>query len=190
MSKYAIGVDYGTLSGRAVLVDVKTGEELASSVYDYPHAVMDKNLPDGTPLGHDWALQDPQDYIDVLKHTIPQVLQESGISNEDVIGIGTDFTACCAFIVAAVVYFAVTNLISGESRAYLLETHGADTAMLITELGLMGLVVYYGFRYKKYYVALLSVAQTGLITWLELSGKKVPEANHIVSDKLTIMRPF
>ncbi|MDF2632413.1 MAG: echA, partial [Caproiciproducens sp.] len=94
---------------------------------------------------------------------------------------------CCAFIVAAVVYFAVTNLISGESRAYLLETHGADTAMLITELGLMGLVVYYGFRYKKYYVALLSVAQTGLITWLELSGKKVPEANHIVSDKLTIM---
>ena len=51
----------------------------------------------------------------------------------------------------------------------------------------MGLVVYYGFHYKKYYVALLSVAQTGLIAWLELFGKKIPEANHILSDKLTIM---
>ena len=94
MSKYAIGVDYGTLSGRAVLVEVKTGEEVASSVFEYPHAVMDRTLPDGTKLGNDWALQDPQDYIDVLAHTIPAVLKESGVSNEDIIGIGTDFTAC------------------------------------------------------------------------------------------------
>lgn len=101
MAKYAIGVDYGTLSGRAVLVDVKTGEELASSVYDYPHAVMDRTLPDGTPLGHDWALQHPQDYLDVLAHTIPAVLKESGISAEDVIGVGTDFTACTVLPVKA-----------------------------------------------------------------------------------------
>ena len=40
MSKYVIGVDYGTLSGRAVIVDAKTGEEKASAVYEYPHAVM------------------------------------------------------------------------------------------------------------------------------------------------------
>lgn len=101
MSKYVIGVDYGTLSGRAVLVDVKTGGELASSVYDYPHGVMDKTLPDGTPLGNDWALQDPQDYIDVLSHTIPAILKESGVSSEDVIGIGTDFTACTVLPVKA-----------------------------------------------------------------------------------------
>lgn len=94
MAKYAIGVDYGTLSGRALLVNIQTGEELASSVYDYPHAVMDKTLPDGTPLGQDWALQDPQDYLDVLAHTVPAVLKESGVSSQDVIGIGTDFTAC------------------------------------------------------------------------------------------------
>ena len=59
MSAYTIGVDFGTLSGRAVLVDVKTGAELADSVFDYPHAVMDRELPDGTKLGVDWALQHP-----------------------------------------------------------------------------------------------------------------------------------
>ncbi|MCD7826977.1 MAG: ribulokinase [Clostridiales bacterium] len=94
MSKYVIGVDYGTLSGRAVLVDAKTGREMASSVYEYPHGVMDECLPDGTPLGSDWALEHPQDYLDVLSHTIPDVLKKSGISADDVIGIGTDFTAC------------------------------------------------------------------------------------------------
>jgi len=47
MSKYAIGVDYGTLSGRALLVDLESGKELASSVYEYPHAVMDNTLPSG-----------------------------------------------------------------------------------------------------------------------------------------------
>ena len=49
MKKYAIGVDYGTLSGRALIINAATGEELASSVYEYPHAVMDRALPDGTP---------------------------------------------------------------------------------------------------------------------------------------------
>ena len=101
MANYTIGVDYGTLSGRAVLVDAKTGKELASSVYEYPHAVMDKTLPDGTPLGRDWALQDPQDYLDVLAHTIPAILKESGVSPNDVIGIGTDFTACTVLPVKA-----------------------------------------------------------------------------------------
>ena len=69
MSKYSIGVDYGTLSGRAVLVNVETGEELASSVYEYPHAVMDEKLPSGKKLGHDWALEHPQDYIDAVSYT-------------------------------------------------------------------------------------------------------------------------
>ena len=94
MSKYTIGIDYGTLSGRAVLVDVATGAQIASATFDYPHAVMDEALPGGKKLGHDWALQHPQDYVDVLTHTIPQVLRDSGVSPQDVIGLGTDFTAC------------------------------------------------------------------------------------------------
>ncbi|NMP37085.1 MAG: ribulokinase [Clostridiales bacterium] len=94
MAKYTIGVDYGTLSGRALIVDVETGEELSSAVFDYPHAVMDEALPSGKKLGFDWALQHPQDYIDVLKYTVPAVLKESGIAPEDIVGLGLDFTAC------------------------------------------------------------------------------------------------
>ncbi|HUW91585.1 MAG TPA: ribulokinase [Bacteroidales bacterium] len=94
MSKYSIGVDFGTLSGRAVLVNVENGEEVAVSVFEYPHGVMDEKLPDGTPLGVDWALQHPQDYLDVFRETIPAVMKKAGVKAEDVIGVGTDFTAC------------------------------------------------------------------------------------------------
>ncbi len=94
MSKYSIGVDYGTLSGRALIVNVETGEELASSVYEYPHSVMSETLPCGKKLGFDWALQHPQDYLDVLYNTIPEVLKQSSVSADDVVGIGLDFTAC------------------------------------------------------------------------------------------------
>ena len=93
MAKYTIGLDYGTLSGRAVLVDVKDGREVASAVYEYPHAVMTRQLPTGEKLGNDWALQHPQDYLDVLYHVIPEIMKESGVSPADVIGIGTDVTA-------------------------------------------------------------------------------------------------
>ncbi len=94
MSKYTIGIDYGTLSGRAVLVDVATGEELATAVLEYPHGVMEISLPDGTPLPPQWALQHPQDYLDVLTSTVPQILADSGVSPDDIIGLGVDFTAC------------------------------------------------------------------------------------------------
>ena len=90
MAKYSIGVDFGSLSGRAVLVDTENGRELASAALDYPHAVMDRQLPDGTPLPADWALQHPQDYLDVLAFTIPQVLERSGVPAEAVIGLGID----------------------------------------------------------------------------------------------------
>lgn len=94
MSKFVIGVDYGTLSGRALIVEASTGKELSSSEYIYPHGVMDEQLPSGKKLAQDWALQHPQDYIDVLVNAVPAVLKESGISADDVIGMGLDFTAC------------------------------------------------------------------------------------------------
>lgn len=94
MAKYTIGLDYGTLSGRALLTDIATGEEVQTSVYDYPHAVMDEALPDGTKLGVDWALQHPRDYLDLLSETIPDVIEKSGVDPADIIGVGVDFTAC------------------------------------------------------------------------------------------------
>lgn len=93
--KYTIGVDYGTQSGRALLVEVDTGKEIATAVKEYAHGVMDEYLSDGkTKLEPDWALQHPQDYLDVLKETIPAVLKDAGVTADDVIGIGIDFTAC------------------------------------------------------------------------------------------------
>src|SRR5438067_3546451 len=94
-SKYAVGIDFGTESGRAVLVDVTTGRELASSVHLYANGIIDKTLPGTTiALEPDWALQDPNDYLEVFKMTIPAVLADSGVKPDDVIGIGIDFTAC------------------------------------------------------------------------------------------------
>lgn len=94
-NKYVIGLDYGTLSGRAVVADCKNGMILASAVKEYAHGVMSECLPDGTKLnGTGWALQDPADYIDVLKFIIPEAIKQSGVSKEDIIGIGLDFTSC------------------------------------------------------------------------------------------------
>ncbi|MBQ8945038.1 MAG: ribulokinase [Clostridia bacterium] len=101
MSKYAIGLDYGTLSGRALLVDVSDGREVATSVFEYPHAVMDECLPSGKKLGMDWALQHPQDYIDVLGNTIPAIIKQSGVDPADIIGVGIDFTTCTVLPVLA-----------------------------------------------------------------------------------------
>ena len=94
MSKYTIGVDFGTLSARALVLEIGTGRELGSATMNYPHAVMDEYLPDGTRLKPDWALQHPQDYLDCLNHVIPEAMRLSGVSAEEVIGVGIDFTAC------------------------------------------------------------------------------------------------
>jgi len=93
--KYAIGIDFGTESGRAVLVEVATGKEVATAVYKYQNGVIDEYLP-GTQirLEPDWALQDPEDYIRTFKRTVPAVLKSSGVDPADVIGVGIDFTAC------------------------------------------------------------------------------------------------
>lgn len=94
MKRYAIGVDFGTLSARALLLDGETGAEIASSTKEYPHGVMETALPTGERLGPDWALQDPQDYVDCLICTVKNVMTESGVPAEQVVGIGLDFTSC------------------------------------------------------------------------------------------------
>jgi L-ribulokinase len=89
-----IGVDFGTLSGRALVVRVADGAELGTAMHEYPHAVLDSALPDGTPLPPEWALQVASDYLDVLGTAVPAALADAGVDPSAVIGIATDFTAC------------------------------------------------------------------------------------------------
>lgn len=94
-NRYTIGIDYGTQSGRAVLVNLADGREVADHVTPYRHHVIDEFLPgSGQRLEHDWALQHPGDYLEVLQVSVPAVIRQSGIDPVDVIGIGIDFTAC------------------------------------------------------------------------------------------------
>lgn len=95
--KYSIGIDFGSLSGRTVVVDVETGDEIGSCEHAYSHAVMSESLPNGTTkLATDFALQHPQDYLDVFSNTIPKVLKDTNISPNQIVGVGIDFTACTA----------------------------------------------------------------------------------------------
>ena len=101
MSKYAIGVDYGTLSVRALMVDIHTGEEVATSIYEYPHGVMEEHIPSGKRLAPCWALQDPQDYLEGLIITVRNVMAQKKAFPEEVIGIGVDFTSSTVLPVKA-----------------------------------------------------------------------------------------
>jgi len=95
--RYVVGVDFGTLSGRALVVRVSDGAEVGTAVHEYTHGVIDRTLPaTGERLPMDWALQDPEDYRDVLRKAVPAALADSGVDREAVIGVGVDFTACTA----------------------------------------------------------------------------------------------
>jgi L-ribulokinase len=95
-------VDFGTLSGRALVVRAADGEELGDAVHPYPHAVMSDELAaTGEPLAPSWALQDPDDYIEVLREAVPAAVAAAGIDPASVVGIATDFTACTVLPVTA-----------------------------------------------------------------------------------------
>ncbi|MBV8941262.1 MAG: ribulokinase [Solirubrobacterales bacterium] len=92
---YAIGVDFGTESARALLLDLRTGEELAVSVASYPHGVIDELLPaSGERLPPDWALQDPDDWKLALERSVSGVLSDSAVPPAAISGLGVDFTSC------------------------------------------------------------------------------------------------
>ena len=94
MRKFSIGVDFGSLSARAVLMDAETGKISASSTFSYPHGIMDSSFIDGTPLPPDWALHCPSDYWDALHYLIPDLLVQSKARPDEIQGIGLDATSC------------------------------------------------------------------------------------------------
>lgn len=90
---YTIGLDFGSLSARGVLADTHTGEVRAQADFVYPHGILDHALPDGTPLGPRWCLQDPADYEDALFALVPALLRRSGVPAGQIAGLGIDATA-------------------------------------------------------------------------------------------------
>lgn len=96
-ARYTIGVDFGTESARAVLVDVADGRELGVEVHEYRNGVMSERLPapdHDVELGPDWALQDPADYVDTFRSAVRRLVDRAEVDPSQVIGIGIDFTAC------------------------------------------------------------------------------------------------
>ncbi len=91
--RFAVGIDYGTESGRTAVVRVSNGELLSSVIIPYRDGVIDERLPGGPKLEPDWALQNPRDYLLVVEKGVPKALKEAGVKPEQVIGLGTDFTA-------------------------------------------------------------------------------------------------
>jgi L-ribulokinase len=106
-----VGVDFGTLSARAVVVRADDGTELGTGVAEYEHGVIERQLPisggtggysvrspggqqNAATLPADWALQDPADWRAALGMAIRTAIADAGVSPDSVIGIGTDFTAC------------------------------------------------------------------------------------------------
>ena len=80
-----VGIDFGTLSGRVVVVRVSDGAELGTAVHEYAHAVMEDSLTagDGRRLPPAWALQNPDDYRQVLRRAVPEALRDAGVDPRD-----------------------------------------------------------------------------------------------------------
>lgn len=97
--KYLVGIDFGTLSGRAVVVDAADGKQLGTHVTEYPHAVMDRTLTagDNQVLPPEFALQNPDDYIKVLAESVPAAIKDAGVDPADIVGIGVDATSATVF---------------------------------------------------------------------------------------------
>jgi len=89
MSKYVIGLDYGSDSARAVIVNAETGAEMASSVKYYPRWTEGKYC---VPTANQYR-QHPQDYIDALEYTVKDALSKCPAgTGEQVVGIAFDTT--------------------------------------------------------------------------------------------------
>ncbi len=96
MSKYSIGLDFGTESCRAILVNITTGNKVVQAVYNYKNGVITDKLPidEDIKLPPEWALQDPEDYLHAISKVIKEVLVQGGAEPNEIVGLGIDFTAC------------------------------------------------------------------------------------------------
>jgi L-ribulokinase len=133
MGTYVIGLDFGTESVRALLVQVSNGETIATAVDAYADGVLDERLPaaagNSDPLPPDWALQNPADWIAGLERTIRSVMTAARVDPSDVVGIGIDFTSCTVLPTnAAGVPLCQVDGLATERHAWpkLWKHHGAE----------------------------------------------------------------
>ena len=139
---YTLGLDFGTLSVRALIVDTRDGRAVAEAVSEYAHGVMDSALPDGASLPPRFALQHPRDYLDSMKAAIGEALAAAhtaeGVTPDQIAALGVDFTACTMLPVdEAGVPLCFDPAFCGEPHAYvkLWKHHGAtEEAAEITAL--------------------------------------------------------
>lgn len=127
---FTVGLDFGTLSCRAVLTDTANGAIAAEESMSYPHGVLEEYLPDGTPLKGSWALQHPGDYTDVLTALVPALLKNAGVDSGAVVGIGIDFTASTVVpLDKAYVPLCLRDAFSSRPHAWvkLWKHHGASS---------------------------------------------------------------
>ena len=138
MKKYALGLDYGTLSVRALCLDLETGEEAATAVYEYPHGIMTRNLPDGTALPADFALEHPMDFILGMQAVTRQCIVQLRLQPEQIVGIGLDVTSSTVLPVDANGWpLCLDDRFSHNPHAWmkLWKHHGAnDIALRLTEV--------------------------------------------------------
>lgn len=96
MMKLSLGLDFGTESVRALLVDLE-GREHAVGIAKYRHGQITGSLPgevEPEPLPPDHAFQHPGDWMESAAEATQQALRDAGADGQSVIGVGVDFTSC------------------------------------------------------------------------------------------------
>lgn len=99
---FSIGIDFGTESGRAVVVDLTDGSIVGSAAQPYRHGVIDEALPDQPErLPFHTALHDADDYLEILADVVPRALACAQVDPDAVVGIGIDATASSPMLTRA-----------------------------------------------------------------------------------------
>ncbi len=93
--RFSIGLDFGTESVRALVVDIGNGDIAGQGVNGYANGVIDRALPDGgASLPADYALQNPHDWLESAAAAVREAIKGAHLTAEQIIGIGVDFTSC------------------------------------------------------------------------------------------------
>lgn len=81
MMSYSIGIDYGTASGRVFLINTTNGQVVSKFVKPYTHGVIESEL-NGLKIPHTYALQNSNDYLEIMEEGISYIVRESKISRQ------------------------------------------------------------------------------------------------------------